>query len=251
MLPHMYEKELELIGLSPNEAKIYESLLRLGESSVTEIAHESNVHRRSIYDTLMRLVEKGLVFQVFQKKENLYRAVEPKKCMELLKDKEKEFKKVLPGLEYYYNNDPVEEAAYIYRGMEGYKNYVRDMIMVAEDTYFLGAKFNWATPGVESLFDEYNKAMKAKNKKQQTIFDPRVKESIPKSAYSKVGAHKFFPPGYETPGVMDVFGDRVVTFKSMDIGNFGEEGSIFVMVNKQLAESYRTWFRFIWDSLEQ
>ncbi len=245
----MYEKELEQIGLSPNEAKIYEALLRLGESSVTEIAYESHVHRRSIYDTLMRLVEKGLVFQIFQKKENLYRAVDPKKCMELLKEKEKAFKKVLPGLEYFYTQDPMEEAAYIYRGIEGYKNYVREMIMVAEDSYFLGAKFNWATPGTESLLSQYNAEMKRKQKKQMTIFDPRVKETFKKSEYGKVGEHKFFPKGYETPGVMDVFGDRVVTFKSMNIGNFGEDGSIFVMVNQQLADSYRTWFRFIWDSL--
>jgi len=31
------------------------------------------------------------------------------------------------------------------------------------------------------------------------------------------------------------------------VGNFGEKGSIFVMVNHDLAETYRTWFQLIWD----
>ncbi len=244
---NMHQKELELIGLSPNEAKIYETLLRLGETNVTEITNKSGIHRRNVYDTLTRLIEKGLVFQVFQKKENLYQAVDPRKCLELLKEREKAFTKILPGLEYFQKHETQDEAAFIYRGLEGYKNYVRDLIRTCDDTYFLGAKFNWGTPGTESLLKQYNDAMKRAKKKQQTLFDPRVKELIPKKDYEKVRAYKFLPEKYETPGVMDVFGEYVVTFRSMDIGSFGEDGTIFVLKNQDLADSYRVWFRFIWD----
>jgi len=243
----MYQKELELIGLSPNEAKIYEALLRLGESNVTEITHESKIHRRSIYDTLTRLTEKGLVFQIFQKRETLYQAVEPQKCLELIREKEKAFKKILPGLEYFHKTEPLKEAAFIYRGIEGYKNYVRDLIRVCDDTYFLGAKFNWDTTGTEGLLIQYNAAMKKSGKKRLTLFDPRVKLEIPKKEYEKVGDYKFLPKKYSTPGIMDVFGDYVVTFDSVEIGNLYDKSSIFALVNKNLAESYKTWFRFIWD----
>ena len=51
------------------------------------------------------------------------------------------------------------------------------------------------------------------------------------------------------PGVCDIFGDYVVTFTSVDVGNFGEDGTVYVMINKQLADSYRTWFQLIWDLL--
>jgi len=243
----MYQKELELIGLSPNEAKVYETLLRLGETNVTEITNKSAIHRRNVYDTLTRLLEKGLVYQIFQRRETLYQAVDPRKCLELLKEREKAFTKVLPGLEYFQTKTPQEEAAFIYRGLEGYKNYVRDLMRVCDDTYFLGAKFNWGTPGTESLLKQYNATMKKNKKVQQTLFDPRVKTEIAKKDYTKVGDYKFLPEAYATPGVMDVFGDYVVTFRSMDIGNFGEDGSIFVMKNQDLADSYRVWFKFIWD----
>ncbi len=243
----MYQKELELIGLSPNEAKIYEALLRLGESNVTEVANKSGIHRRNVYDTLTRLIEKGLVFQIFQKRETLYQAVEPQKCLELLKEREKAFKKILPGLEYFRTQEEVTEAAYIYRGLEGYKNYVRDLIRTADDTYFLGAKFNWNTPGTEHLLTQFNQTIKKANKKTYTLFDPRVKDAVSAQEYKKVGPHKFLPEKYATAGVMDVFGDYVVTFRSVDIGNFSGESSIFVMQNRELADSYRTWFQFIWD----
>ncbi len=243
----MYQKELELIGLSPNEAKVYESLLPLGEAGVTDITNKSGIHRRNVYDTLTRLAEKGLVYQVFHKRETLYQAVEPKKCLELLHEREKAFKKVLPGLEYFQAHTQQDEAVFIYRGLEGYKNYVRDLMRVCDDTYFLGAKFNWGTPGTEALLSQYNAAMKKAKKTQKTLFDPRVKGLIAQKDYAQVGDYKFLPDAYATPGVMDVFGDYVVTFRSMDIGNFGEDGSIFVMKNQDLADSYRVWFQFIWD----
>lgn len=61
------------------------------------------------------------------------------------------------------------------------------------------------------------------------------------------GEYKVIPSKYPTPGVVDIFGDYVVTFTSVDVANFGEDGTIYVMINRQLAETYRMWFKFIWD----
>lgn len=57
---------LEGLGLSPNEAKIYETLVLRGESSVSDIAVAAKIHRRNAYDAIERLIDKGLCFQFFQ-----------------------------------------------------------------------------------------------------------------------------------------------------------------------------------------
>jgi sugar-specific transcriptional regulator TrmB len=245
----MFQKELAELGLTHNEATLYETILSIGEASVTEISKQSGIHRRSIYDTLERLVEKGIVFQIFGQKENLYVASDPGKLIEMIESKEKTLKKILPYLEEIRRKGwEIKESAFIYRGIEWYKNYMRDMARVAEDTYFLGAKGNWLTPGVSFALEEhFQKSLDRNGKKVQIIFDPRVRDrrDILDTA---AGEYRFLPDDYATPGVVDVFGDYVVTFNSVDIGNFWENGSIFVMINRELAESYRTWFRFIWDS---
>ena len=51
----MYTELFQQLGLVKNEARIYEALLKEGESSVGEIAVKSKVHRRNVYDTLNRL----------------------------------------------------------------------------------------------------------------------------------------------------------------------------------------------------
>lgn len=244
----MYSEIFEQIGLSPNEAKIYETLLSTGETTVTDIATRSHVHRRNIYDALQRLTKKGLVFPIFQKGENRFQAVNPDKLLEVLKEKEHKLQQILPRLQELYVAEPPQQAAYIYKGVEGFKNYMRDLTRVAEDTYFLGAKGLWFTPNVDKHFlEDFKKVAARKKLNYYTLFDYRVKEKLPQAVPQVGGKHKFLPPEYSTPGVLDIFGDYVVTFTSVDVGNFGEDGMIFVMINKELADSYRTWFRFMWD----
>lgn len=243
----MFIKELQEIGMSKNEAKIYETVLEIGECSVSDIAKKSGIHRRNIYDTITRLIEKWLIFSIFWGQENMYAASEPQKIYEMLHEKQMIFEKILPYLKDARDKKPPTEAAFIYKGIEGYKNYMRDLARVAEDCYFLSAKWNWMTPWVPfHLEQDFQEAMKRKGKVSKIIFDPRVREreDIQETAS---GEYRFLPDWYETPGIVDVFGDHVVTFKSAGVWNFWEDGTIFVMVNAQLAESYRTWFRFIWD----
>ena len=92
-------------------------------------------------------------------------------------------------------------------------------------------------------------AIQAKRKKLQyrTLYDPRVRTVMPEAVKEVQGEYKFLPDKYPTPGVVDIFGDYVVTFTSIDIGNFGEDGTIFVMINPELAETYRTWFNMMCD----
>ncbi len=244
----MFQKELAEIGMTHNEATIYEAILGLWEASISDISKQSGIHRRSVYDTIERLIEKGIVFPIFGQKENLYVATDPAKLLELLAEKEQSLKRILPFLEEIRSRSGEQrDAAYIYRWIEGYRNYMRDMARVAEDTYFLGAKGNWMTPGISFALEEhFQSALKRSGKKVQIIFDPRVRERADIQA-TAAGEYRFLPVGYETPWVVDVFGDYVVTFNSVGIGNFGEGGSIFVLINPELAQSYRTWFRFIWD----
>ncbi len=243
-----YTELFEELGMSPNEAKIYETLVQGLEMAVSEISVKGKVHRRNVYDALSRLLEKGLVFQIFQKGENLYRAVHPNKLLEVIEEQKRDVEQILPTLSKLYESKPLEEAAFIYKGIEGYKNYMRDLTRVGDDTYFLGAKGLWMTPGVpKSLHEDFVKTLKNKKKNYMTLFDPRVPTELPSAVKALGGKFKILPKGYETIGVVDIFGDHIATFTSKGVGNFGKDGSIYVMINRDLADSYKTWFKLIWD----
>jgi len=101
--------------MSKNEAKIYETVLEIGECSVSDIAKKSGIHRRNIYDTITRLSEKGVIFSIFGGKENTYAAAEPRKLQEMLQEKQQTFEKILPYLTDLRKKEPPKEAAFIYK----------------------------------------------------------------------------------------------------------------------------------------
>lgn len=246
----MYHEVFQEIGLSPNEARIYETALELGETSVGEISTKANIHRRNVYDAMQRLIQKGLIFPIFQKGENRYAPVGPDKLMELIQEKERHLQAVLPQLRALHQAEPQPEAAYIYKGIEGYKNYRRDLLRVSADTYFLGTKGLWLSPQIDAAFRKHVVIPFQKNTKIKhwTLFDPRIPKELPQALNDIESTRaKVLPDKYATPGVCDIFGDYVVTFTSVGIGQLDDDVTIFIMQNQELAESYKTWFRFIWD----
>jgi hypothetical protein len=47
---------------------------------------------------------------------------------------------------------------------------------------------------------------------------------------------------------VDVFGDHVNILSNGKIGGFDEDFSFTVIVNPQIAEAFRTWFKFMWEA---
>lgn len=235
------------IGLSPNEAKIYENLLSLGESTITQIALKSNIHRRNVYDTMDRLVEKGLVYQVIGKGDSIYRPVDPSKLSELIDEKQRKLEKVMPDFLKEYNEKPQLEAVYFYKGIEGFKNYLRDILNSGEDAYFVGAKGAWFDPRLKVFLEKFLSNAKKDGIKYQHLFDYEVKDMLPEVLKSVGKPYKFLPKQYSTPSMIDIFGDHVVSFTGAGLAKITDDISIFVTVSRPMATSYKTWFKFMWD----
>jgi len=244
----MYEPVFEQLGLSPNEARIYEALLSRGESSVAEISVEAKVHRRNAYDAIERLINKGLCFQIFSSTENKYNAVDPDKLLEFVAERREQLEKVLPDLKKKFGERVAPEEAYIYRGHEGQKNIWRDMLRVGQDSYFIGAKGGWFDPRLTASREAFFKEANRKKIKFIQLFDHTVKEKLPDFPKHFPGKleHRFLPSKYSTNSAIHVFGDYVITYTGLGIGAIDEHIVFFVIHSKNLAESYRTWFWYMW-----
>jgi len=76
---------LRKLGLTEYEAKAYAALVGMGEASAREVHELSGVPRTRIYDILRDLGSKGFV-EFVQGSPTYYRAVEPDRVMERLRD---------------------------------------------------------------------------------------------------------------------------------------------------------------------
>src|SRR5919107_6120114 len=108
----MLKEDLNHLGLTYGEAKVYLSLLKLGSAKVGVIVRDSNISYSKVYDVLQRLSMKGLVSQIVIENIKHFNAVEPYRLHEYIKRKEEELNtqkgiidKIIPQLAEYASNN--------------------------------------------------------------------------------------------------------------------------------------------------
>ena len=238
----MLTKSLVDLGLSKNEAEIYETLVQSGESSVSAISQKSKVHRRNVYDCLNRLLEKGLVSETKTGSENQYKAVNPRKLREMLEEKKIILDKIMPSLQDMYSKKPHNEEVYVMKGLEGFKNYMAEILKTKEDVYIVGGAGLWADPRIRNFFEPFLQETARLGINFHTLFDYEVK-SEGREILGMLGKdYRFFKKEYSTSTALDVFGDFVViTSKGSD--STIEDTYLTVIVNKGVADAFRVWFK--------
>lgn len=247
----MYEDILRDIGLSTNEARVYEAMLETGEANVQTISLKSKVHRRNVYDSLSKLIEKGLVSGAFVRGEKNFRPISPSRLLDIIKEKEEKISSIMPSLFTKYNFTESDTDAQMYRGIEGFKTYLSDILKTKKTVYFIGAKAFWLDPRLKHFLPHFEKERKKVGIKFKHIFDYEVKEKKPEILKLVGKPYKFLPKKYSSPTAIDIFGDYVVTFVGVKPGQLYEEPLQFVIKNRILANGYRKFFDFMWDNLEK
>lgn len=154
---------------------------------------------------------------------------------------------MLPDLEKLHSTQHNEQSVLMYRGIEGWKNYMRDIIRTGEDFYCIGAKGAWMDERNQNFFPQFLKDAKKKNINYYHLFDHEVRESK-HDIVKYIGENfKFLPKGYSTPASVDFFGDRINIVSNIKLGGMEEDFSFAVVVNPHIADAFRTWFKFMWD----
>lgn len=242
-------KVLEELGLSPNEAKIYETLLSAGKVSINALAVESNVHRRNVYDSIDKLVKKGLASEEFIKGVKYVRAVNPARLLDIVREKEAKVSSVMPELEEMFRRISRKDEAAIYRGIEGFKNYLNDILEVNETVHFIGAKAFWLDERLKYFLPKFDRQRIRQGICFRHIYDHEVRTMSPEILALRMNEYKFFPPEYSSSMAIDIFGDHVVTFYGVSPGHLAAEPVQFTVVSEKLSDGYRKYFNFMWERL--
>ena len=247
----MYQELLQKIGLSLNESRVYEALLTLGEVNVSKISVKSKVHRRNVYDSLNKLIEKGLASETFVKGEKLFKAINPERLKQIIKEQESTLDKYLPEMKKLYGAVEPDAEAYFFRGVEGFKNYLQLILEQKQTVHFIGAKAFWLDPRLKNYLRHFDKERKKLGIKFMHLFDHEIKKEKPEILKLVGKPYKFLPKKYSSNTAVDVFGDYVVTFVGVSPGKLHEEPLQFILKSKMLADGYRKFFQFMWDNCKE
>lgn len=124
----MLNNDLEQLGLSDKEAKLYLAVLELGEANIQQIAQKSGVKRTTAYDVINSLKEKRLLTEITKNKKSLFSAEDPRKLEGQLDEKKETLKKILPELLSITNLLDKKPTIKFYEGNEGIKEVYKDTL---------------------------------------------------------------------------------------------------------------------------
>lgn len=118
--------ELEHLGLSDKEARVYLAALELGPSPVQDISHKAKVNRATTYVMIESLSSRGLM-STFQKgKKRFYAAEAPDRLLTIIEREQKalsvkqeDLVKAMPMLEALYNAEGAKPQVRYLEGTEG------------------------------------------------------------------------------------------------------------------------------------
>ena len=242
------QASLQRAGFRQNEVKAYLTLLKLGKATSYTIVKEAGVSSGKIYETMDRLIERGLVSYVIINGKKYFEAANPDRLLDYMHKREEEMheetesiQKILPQLKDDSKQKITHTKAEVYEGIAGIKSAYELMLSETgtnKEILILGAPKE-AGDKLNAYFDDFNNRRIKKNISLRIILNRGHPRESKLKSLNKTKV-KVFPKEIITPAWINVFGDYVATF------NLAEEPIVFLIKNKRIADSYRQYFDLMW-----
>jgi sugar-specific transcriptional regulator TrmB len=236
-------KELENIGLTKKEAQIYVICLKSGTASAFKIAKLTSIPTTTVYNTLKKLANKGLVSTVPRRGKKYYEVNDPSVLKSIKEQELDTTQKIIPTLSDMYMGNVEESEVKHYTELEGIKGILDEMLEEATELLVLGS--------VEEELKYFQKYF-------PRYIELRVKKKIPARHIAEDGETvrrlmaedskelrniKIMKTKEQVPSVMYLWLDRVVVI------SFGEEVRITSIKDRYIYQMMRRNFEMLWGSL--
>lgn len=239
------ESVLKESGFSEREVKVYLALLKLGISKVGPIAACTRLQHSKVYQTLEKLIDKGLVVFVIKSGIKHFEAQNPKQILSMLKEKERKFQEIMPKLKEMQELSQDSQSSRVYEGYKSIKSMFNSIIDELDNKsfyYVFAFKDEYESSESASRFLR-NIHMRLVEKKvdDRLIAHVSVKKSFLKN-YSDIRRIKFKFTKNNMPLGLMIINDRVINWI------WGERPTAIEIRSKQIADQYKKFFLEMWKS---
>jgi sugar-specific transcriptional regulator TrmB len=230
---------LERLGLTAIESLVYLALLENGQQQAGNITKLTGVHRRTVYDAIARLVEKGLVAYIKTNHTRIYEATHPERLADIVKEQEQQISSCMPDLEKLYEHQPSRHETVFFRGKHGLKALFDDQLQQERSTVQVLGATPAAVDQLRYYFPQFDRQRVRKGIKVQLLFDQRV---AGKSYVRRIPLAQARRITVDDPQdvVTCIYGDTIA------LVHFSEKPFGVMIRGPAVAQQYRNWFSLLW-----
>lgn len=250
------DAQLQEIGLTPGEIRVYYALLELGETTKTSLAKNSGIAPSNIYDVTNRLLEKGIISRVIKNGVAHFSAAHPQSILRLIDQKEEQLAKerehaqsILPKLIGKYQAKNNANKVEMFQGWSGIKTVFEEMIEECDSTqpcYVFGAGVGYADEQTDRFFLKYSTLRANKGIKTSIIFNEEVRERKERINFFKHSSKyeiKFLRQS--TPAEIMLYENKTCIIILIP------DPIVIRIIGEECARSFRQYFDSLWNIAEK
>lgn len=236
---------LELLtgfGLKIQEAKAYLACLKLGQSTVSQIARETYMQRTFMYDILDVLKKRGIVSEVDVAGKKQFRAIPIESFRFLLKEKFERFEAFIPELRTLEAQTDSPNVRF-FEGKDGIKSVLQDTLDQPPDSEIFCYSNAQGFYTKEDDFEKWYVGERAKRKINMRFLAPDNPETL---AYVKndkrdLRTSRLVPQNlFPFPAEIDIYGNKVA------IITLRKEMAAMIIESEDVAKTQRMIFELAW-----
>lgn len=244
-------KELQDIGLSEKEAKVYSAALELGPATADHLAKQSKIVRSTTYVQLESLMKKGLMSTYEEGKKTYFAPESPEllkrflaKQKEDIGTKEKDLIDFLPELLRQFQSAGERPVVRFFPGKEGLAVSREEVFSTKEKKiYVVYSPEKLSQVFSQKYLDDYSDRRRSLGIHSKAIYT--YKEFYSHAGKDTLTERKYLPPSV-LPLTIDIFiFDNKTAIFSLEGNMFG-----LIIESKQITESMKLIFNVLWERAE-
>lgn len=240
--------DLKDLGFTPNEIKVYESLLKLGETPVGGIINDLKIHRQIAYNALDTLEKRGMISKTMKNKVYHFKIEDPEIIVENIQKQELIAKRLSGLIKLEMGKTKIDNSIDVYNGKEGLRKCYLEMIKGLPTSGVInvvqGAVSQYENAlGADFIKNKLDPIRTQKNIVSKLILSDDMRsefQSFSKKINAKIRQTKYLPYNTIDPIMINVY-DGHVMFSSV-----GKDLFAIVIKNEEFYKSYLDHFNVLW-----
>jgi len=253
---YSFEKDLQNLGLSEKESRVYLASLELGPSPVQAIAKKALVNRATTYVMIESLIQRGLISSVKKGKKTLFISESPEhlkhfiqKELSRVEEKRKLLDTILPHLSSIIDSTSEKPKVEMFEGLDGLREIHEDILEHGPQKATIDNIASVDDARELVLFDEvanhWEKMAGRKIKVRAILTQSSSAEKIPEKL-KHMWEERFVPKEkFSFHGELVIYGDKVaaLAYRGRIIGA--------IIESHEIAHTLRCLFQLAWDGAEK
>lgn len=240
----MKESVLQEIGFTEREERVYEALVELGPSLVGAIARKAGLPRTKVYDTLTRLIERGVVSFVMIHRRRQFRALPPRELLVMLDERRRRLSGFVKELEHR-RKTAESQTATVYEGHKAIRAMYEILLdeLTRRDFYWVFAfrqEYMWSQEAKDLL--RYVHSMMAEKKIDDRLLAHTSVRNFVLETYRGIWRMKIRFTSHDFPQGLFISKGRVVNIM------WSPKPVAFEIKSAQLFAQYKKFFEDVWRS---